>query len=127
MEEFKARRVVEALRERGVPAALERPSTYQFGVAVALPHGRRALWDADSSASLSATVLRDGVLVGFVPTVEGSRGFDEADVVDAIARADYDAPVGRVRSDPVPAGPPLPRPSLFQWRRDGFRYRPPGR
>jgi hypothetical protein len=127
MEERKARRVVEALRERGVPATLERPSTYQFGVAVAVPDGRTALWDADSSASLSATVLRDGVLVGFVPTVEGSRDFDEADVVDAIARTDYDAPVGRVRSEPAPVGPPLPRPSLFQWRRDGFRYRPSGR
>jgi hypothetical protein len=127
MEERKARRVVEALRERGVPATLERPSTYQFGVAVAVPDGRTALWDADSSASLSATVLRDGVLVGFVPTVEGSRDFDEAGVVDAIARADYDAPVGRVRSEPAPVGPPLPRPSLFQWRRDGFRYRPSGR
>ncbi len=123
MEEFKARRVVEALRDRGVPASLERPSTYQFAVGVDLPGGRRALWDADSSASLSATVLRDGVLVGFVPTVEGSRGLDEAGIVDAIARTDYDAPIGRVRDEPVPAGPPLPRPSLFQWRRDGFRYR----
>jgi hypothetical protein len=121
---MKARRVVEALRERGVPAALERPGTYQFGVAVALPDGRRALWDADSSASLSATVLRDGVLVGFVPRVEGSTGSSEEEIVDAIARADYDGPVGRVRSEPVPAGPPLPKPSLFQWRRDGFRYRP---
>ena len=124
MEEFKARRVVEALRERGVPAQLERPSTYQFGVGVPLPDGRLAVWGADSSASLTATVLRDGVLVGLVPTVVGSDVFDEAGVVDAIARTDYDAPVARVRQEPVPAGPPLPRPSLFQWRRDGFRYRP---
>lgn len=123
MEEFKARRVVEALRERGVPAQLERPSTYQFGVGVALPDGRLAVWGADSSASLTATVLRDGVLVGLVPTVEGSDGFCEDEVVDAIARTDYDAPVARVRAEPVPAGAPLPRPSLFQWRRDGFRYR----
>lgn len=125
MEEFKARRVVEALRERGVPAQLERPSTYQFGVGVPLRDGRLAVWGADSSASLTATVLRNGVLVGLVPTVAGSDAFDEADVVDAIARTDYDAPVARVRQEPVPvAGPPLPRPSLFQWRRDGFRYRP---
>lgn len=125
MEEFKARRVVDALRERGVPAELERPSTYQFGVAVALPDGRRAVWDADSSASLSATVLRDGVLVGFVPTVPGSSGLDEDGVVEAIARANYDEPVGRVREQPVPVGPALPRPGgLFQWRRDDFRYRP---
>ncbi|MCW2607672.1 MAG: hypothetical protein JWO60_2365 [Frankiales bacterium] len=123
MEEFKARRVVEALRERGVPAQLERPSTYQFGVAVALPDGRLAVWGADSSASLTATVLRDGVLVGLVPTVEGSDVFSEDEVVDAIARTDYDAPVARVRREPAPAGAPLPRPSLFQWRRDGFRYR----
>lgn len=124
MEEMKARRVVEALRDRGVPAQLERPGTYQFGVGVALPDGRLAVWGADSSASLSAQVLRNGVLVGLVPAVEGSSGLPEEDVVDVIARADYDAPVGRVREEPVPAGPPLKRPSIFQWRRDGFRYRP---
>jgi hypothetical protein len=123
VEEMKARRVVEQLRERGVDAHLERPATYQFGVAVQLPDGRRAVWDADSSAALSATVLRNGVLVGFVPVVEGSEDLDEAGVVDAIARADYDAPIGRVRKEPVPTGPPLSKPSLFQWRRDGFRYR----
>ena len=124
MEEFKARRVVEALRERGVPAQLERPSTYRFGVGVALSGGRLAVWGADAAAPLSATVLRDGVLVGLVPTIEGSEAFGEDDVVDAISRTDYDAPVARPRAQPVPAGPPLPRPSLFQWRRDGFRYRP---
>lgn len=123
MDEFKARRLVAALRERGVPAQLERPSTYQFGVGVALPGGRLAVWGADSAASLSATVLRDGVLVGLVPTVEGSAGLGEGDIVDVIARTDYDAPVARVRSEPVPAGRALSRPSLFQWRRDGFRYR----
>lgn len=124
MQEMRACRVVAALRDRGVPAQLERPGTYQFGVGVALPDGRLALWDADSSAALSATVLRDGVLVGFVPTVPGSSGLSEDEVVDVIARADYDAPVGRVRSEPAPVGPPLKRPSIFQWRRDGFRYRP---
>ena len=123
MQENKARRVVEQLRERGVDAHLERPATYQFGVAVQLPDGRRAVWDADSSSALSATVLRNGVLVGFVPVVEGSEGFDEAQAVDTIARTDYDAPVARVRQTAPPAGRPLSRPSLFQWRRDGFRYR----
>ena len=122
MEERKARRVVEALRELGVDAHLERPAVYQFGVAVQLADGRRAVWDADSSDDLSAQVLRDGVLVGFVPVVPGSGGRDEAGVVRVVAGTDYDAPVGERRERPVPTGPPLPsKRGLFARALEGFR------
>lgn len=122
MEEHKARRVVEALRELGVDAHLERPAVYQFGVAVQLPDGRRAVWDADSSDDLSAQVLRDGVLVGFVPSVRGSGRLDEAGIVEVIGATDYDAPVGERRERPLPAGPPVPtRRGLFARALEGFR------
>src|ERR1700729_3110361 len=77
MEEFKARRVVDALRDRGVNAHLFRGTT-DFGVRVTLPGGREAEWDNDGTAGLEAQVMQDGDLVGFVPTIEGSEEFDEA-------------------------------------------------
>ncbi len=64
---------------------------YQFGVRVVLPDGREAVWDADGASALEATVMRDGVLVGFVPTVPGSEDLDDDGVVEVIAQADYDA------------------------------------
>jgi hypothetical protein len=33
--------------------------------------------------------MRNGMLVGFVPQITGSEDFDEAQVVEAIASADY--------------------------------------
>ena len=56
-----------------------------------LPDGREAIWDADGAAGLEATVMRDGVLVGMVPTIDGSEAFDDDAVVAAIAATDYDA------------------------------------
>ncbi len=91
MNEERATRVVSALRGRGVFAHLERAGVYQFGVRVMLPDGREAVWDTDGASALEATVMRDGVLVGFVPTVPGSEDLDDDGVVDAIAGADYDA------------------------------------
>ncbi len=124
MEENRALRVVDALRDRGVPAHLERAAVNRFGVRVALPDGREAIWDADGTAGLEAEVKRDGTLVGFVPVIEGSEDFDEAQVVDAIARTDYDQPVGRQRSTAPPPAPPLPMEGGFFRRfRDGFRSR----
>jgi hypothetical protein len=123
MDEFKARRVVDALRDRGVNAHLFRGTT-DFGVRVTLPGGREAEWDNDGTAGLEAQVMRDGMLVGYVPQIEGSEDFDEAQVVDAIARTDYDQPVARQR-----AVAPSPEPALMRegglFRRfiDGFRYR----
>jgi hypothetical protein len=122
MDEFRARRVVDALRDRGVNAHLLRGTT-EFGVRVSLPGGREAEWDNDGTAGLEAQVMRDGMLVGFVPTIDGSEDFDEAQVIDAIARTDYDQPVARLRAS-VPPAPPLPREGgLFRRFLDGFRYR----
>ena len=124
VDENRARRVVDALRGRGVPAHLERAGVAQFGVRVALPHDRQAIWDTDGTAGLEAQVMRNGVLVGFVPHIEGSEEFDEAQVIDAIARTDYDSPVARQRPTPPPPAPALPQEGGFLRRfRDGFRDR----
>ena len=45
----------------------------------------------DGAAGLEAQIMRDGVLVGFVPQIEGSENFDEAMTARAIATADYGA------------------------------------
>ena len=84
MDEFRARRVVDALRDRGVNAHLLR-GVSQFGVRVSLPGGREAEWDTDGTAGLEAQVMRDGMLVGYVPQIEGSETFNESQVVEAIA------------------------------------------
>lgn len=124
MDENRARRVADALRERGVDAHLERAGVYQFGVRVSLPDGRQAVWDTDGTATLEAQVMLDGDLVGFVPTIEGSEDFDEPQVVDAIARTDYDQPIARQRATAPPPGPALEQEGgLFRRFLDGFRYR----
>lgn len=114
--------VVDALRGRGVPAEIEKAGVYQFGIRVELPDGRQAVWDTDGTAGLEAQVMRDGVLVGFVPTLPGSEDFELPAVVEAIADTDYDAPVATRRSTPAPASDPLP-PTGGVFRRflDGFR------
>ena len=56
MDEFRARRVVDALRDRGVNAHLLRGGVGQFGVRVSLPGGREAEWDTDGTAGLEAQV-----------------------------------------------------------------------
>jgi hypothetical protein len=124
MEENEARKVTDRLRERGVDAHLERAGIYQFGVRIALPDGRQAVWDSDGTAGLEAQVMRDGVLVGFVPAIEGSEDFDEAQTVDAIVRTDYDQPVARRRAAAPPPAAPLPRQGgVFRRFLGGFRER----
>ncbi len=124
MEENKARRVVDALRDQGTNAQLARVGTYQFGVSVKLSDGREATWDSDGTAALEAQVMRNGVLVGFVPAIEGSENFTEEQVVDAIRRTDYDKPIAHQRPTAPPPGQPLPRKGgLFRRFLDGFRYR----
>ena len=49
-----------------------------------------ALFDA-----AEAQVMRYGTPVGYVPQIEGSEDFDEAQIVDAVARTDYDQPIAR--------------------------------
>jgi hypothetical protein len=124
MEENRARRVVDALRSRGVNAQMARPGVYQFGVQIALDDGREAVWDTDGTAGLEANVMRDGVLVGFVPVITGSEDFTEDQVVDAIARTDYDKPIARQRTTAPPPEPALPpQGGVFRRFLDGFRYR----
>lgn len=124
MEENRARHVVDALRERGIDAHLAKAGVYQFGVTIALPDGREAVWDTDGTAGLEAQVMRDGMLVGFVPSIEGSEQFGEAEVIDAIARTDYDQPVAHQRATaPPPAEPLRPEGGVFRRFLDGFRYR----
>lgn len=124
MEENRARRVVDALRDHGVQASLKQAGVYEFGVLVVLSDGREAVWDADGTAGLEATVMADGMLRGFVPTIPGSEDFTEHEVVDAIRRTDYDAPIGTRRErSPVIAPPLPPRGGVFRRFADGFRYR----
>ncbi len=124
MDEFRARRVVDALRDRGIDAHLAKASVDQYGVRVSLHDGREAEWDTDGTAGLEAQVMQDGDLVGYVPEIEGSEDYDEQQVIDAIARTDYDQPIATQRATPPPAAPPLaPEGGLFRRFIDGFRYR----
>ena len=122
MEENRARRVVDALRDRGIDAHMLRAGVDQFGVRVNLHDGRQAEWDTDGTIGLEAQVMQDGDLVGFVPKIEGSEDFDEAQTVDAIARTDYDTPIATERALAPPAAPALPREGgLFRRFLGGFR------
>ena len=123
MEENKARRVVDALRDRGTDADLARVGVYQFGVSIWLADGREATWDSDGTAALEAQVMRNGMLVGYVPAIEGSEDFSEDQVVDAIVRTDYDKPVATQCSTAPPPAPALPKKGgLFRRFMAGFRY-----
>lgn len=124
MDENRAVRVVDTLRERGIDAYLAKAGVFQFGVRVALGDGRQAMWDTDGTAGLEAQVMRDGMLVGFVPVIDGSEDFDEAQVIDTIARTDYDQPIARQRRTAPPPAAPLPRTGgVFRRFLGGFRER----
>jgi hypothetical protein len=124
MEENRARRVVDALRDRGVDAQMEKAGVFQFGVRIKITGGREAVWDTDGTAGLEAQVMRNGMLVGFVPTILGSEDYDEAQVVDAMVRTDYDRPIATQRSTAPAPAPALPRiGGVFRRFFDGFRYR----
>jgi hypothetical protein len=123
MDENRARRVTDQLRERGIDARLENAGIDIYGVRVVLGGGREAIWGNEGTTSLAAEVLLDGDLVGFIPEIPGSEAFDEAQVVDAIARADYEEPVGRELPEaPPPAGPLTPEGGVFRRFLGGFRY-----
>ena len=124
MEENRARRVVDALRERGVDAHVAKVSVYQFGIRVMLPGGRQAEWDTDDTAGLEAQIMKDGMLVGFVPTIPGSEDFDEQQTIDALLRTDYDQPIATRRATAPPPRPALPREGgVFRRFLGGFRER----
>jgi hypothetical protein len=123
MEENRARRVADALRDRGIDAHLDKEGVGAYAVRVSIGDGRQAIWGSEGTASLEAEVLLDGDLVGFVPEIPGSADFDEEQIVDAIARASYDEPEGTERPDAPPPGPPLAREGgVFRRFLGGFRY-----
>jgi hypothetical protein len=122
MEERRAQRVVDGLREQGVHAHLEKSGVYEFGVRVRLPGGREAIWDTDGAAGLEAQVMLDGMLVNYVPVIPGSEDYDEAQTVAAIATVDYDAPLDSRPRSPEPAPAPLP-PSEESLPREGGVFR----
>lgn len=84
-----AEKVVAQLRQRHVFAHVHSVGVNRVAVRVVLPTGADAIWDADGAAGLEAQVLRDGVLVGFVPVIPGSENFSLEQTVEAIANANY--------------------------------------
>jgi len=126
VDEATATDVVERLRARRIFASLNRRAgVYNVGVRVVIPDGREAIWDNDGAAGLEAMVLRDGVLVGFVPQIPDSDELDAATIAEIIAGTDYDAPVAT--KAPRPAAQPAvtettrtAAPPKLSWR-DRFR------
>ena len=118
--------MVESLRTRRIFASLNRRAgVYNVGVRVVIPDGREAIWDNDGAAGLEAMVLRDGVLVGFVPQIPDSADLDAAAITEIIAAADYDASpdvsaeAGTEAPPPRPSAPPAsagPAPARSRWR-----------
>ena len=124
MEESTAEQVVELLRIRRIFASINRRvGVYNVGVRVVIPDGREAIWDNDGAAGLEAMVLRDGMLVGFVPQLPDSDDLDATTIARIIADTDYDAPISTAKrqtitpttsSSAAPATPPRgapPRPT----------------
>src|SRR3954465_4407953 len=113
MEEATATEVVELLRAKRVFATVNRRAgVYNVGVRVVIPDGREAIWDNDGAAGLEAMVLRDGVLVGYVPQIPDSDDLTAAAITEIIAGPDYDKkpePSPR-RPSTTPAAPPVPAP-----------------
>jgi hypothetical protein len=107
-----------------MPASTPVPISEAKAHLIPLPGGREAEWDNDGTAGLEAQVMCDGMLVGYVPEIEGSEDFDESRIVDAILRTDYDKPVARQRPAVPPDVPALtPEGGVFRRFLDGFRYR----
>jgi hypothetical protein len=130
MDEAIATDVVERLRARRIFAHVNRRAgVYNFGVRVVIPDGREAIWDNDGAAGLEAMVLRDGVLVGFVPQIPDTDELDAAAIANLIAATDYDAPLPPARNAaptaPTPAtGPAAPKPlTAAQQRQQTWRDR----
>ena len=91
MQLEEAEQVVAALREQKVFAHVYHGGVNRHGVRVVLGDGREALWDVDGAAGLEAQIMRDGVLVGFLPKVPGSERWGVTETVAAIAGAEYPA------------------------------------
>lgn len=113
MEEATAEQVVELLRRRRVFAAVKRAGVYRFGVRVVVPDLGDAEWDTDGAAGLEAMILRDGMLVGYVPPVPDSEDLDPDGIADVIAATDYRAVMSAERvSAPAAARAPAAAPAV---------------
>lgn len=89
MQPSQAEQIVELLREKRIMAHVQPKGLQNAAIRVVLPGGREAIWDGDAAAGLEAQVMADGMLVGFVPLIEGSENFDAVQSAEAIAAADY--------------------------------------
>ncbi|HVY11149.1 MAG TPA: hypothetical protein VHB18_13485 [Mycobacteriales bacterium] len=102
MEEAVATEVVERLRAHRIFASVNRRvGVYSVAVRVVIPDGREVIWDNDGAAGLEAMILRDGMLVGYVPKIPDSDDLDAEAITAIIAGTDYDAP-------PPPSAPSNP-------------------
>jgi hypothetical protein len=133
MDESTAEQVVELLRQQRIFASVNRRvGVYNVGVRVVIPDGREAIWDNDGAAGLEAMVLRNGMLVGYVPQLADTDDLDAVAIARIISAADYDAsPVTRPRAerpaaapaDPPATAPTSPTPSARAGWRDRLRRR----
>jgi hypothetical protein len=125
MKESIAEEVVELLRAQRIFAAVNRRAgPYNVGLRVVLPDGREAIWDNDDVPGLEAMVLRDGVLVGFVPQIPDTDDLDAAAITKIIANTDYDAPMATAPAHPTSAPrQPLSAPAPVKKWSDKLRRR----
>jgi len=126
VDEATATDVVERLRARRIFASVNRRAgVYNVGVRVVIPDGREAIWDNDGAAGLEAMVLRDGVLVGYVPQIPDSDDLPAAAIADIIAATDYDKRPEPSQSRPTtpPRTTPSPPPPPKSGWRDKLRRR----
>jgi hypothetical protein len=117
VDEATAIDVVERLRARRMFAHVNRRAgVYNVGVRLVIPDGREVIWDNDGAAGLEAMIMRDGVLVGFVPMLPDSADLDAAAIADVIATTDYDAPPSPAGSRPSTSttAPPVAPPHMVK-------------
>ncbi|SCE22810.1 hypothetical protein GA0115240_144874 [Streptomyces sp. DvalAA-14] len=88
MDAERVGRLVSELQGRRVMAHVERTGVYECGIRVVLDKDVEAVWDL-AGAGLDAEIVSDGVLIGFVPHVEGSEDFTDAQIVECIATTRY--------------------------------------
>jgi len=124
VDEATATEVVERLRARNLFAHVNRRAgVYNVGIRIVIPDGREAIWDNDGAAGLEAMVLRDGVLVGFVPQIADTDALGADAIADLIAGADYDAKPSSAPRSGRPAAPLTPEQQRRQSWRDRLRRR----
>lgn len=101
MDRTCASNVVTLLGSWGVSASVVGQGQHTAAVRLPLPDGREGLWEGGQSTDLSAQVLRDGVLVGYVAQLPGSADLPLAHTAWLIATAKLDLRPPQ-RPDPGP-------------------------